>query len=343
LSPTTLRQNTCADGVASSADVICTASHACASGACVAKAPSQLQKIQVFDIDQNDFCIVGNACTGTSCCTVGGISFANDDNLIGIKQRDRYIYENQGMQEVCGRESLSTLDQNQIAQGVNDMINRVSSATGNAVNLSTNITHLSGQFTVSRQPGTCNWWYAPKDLKDFIATAGASESDGVLVVAKSDTGLGTLPVGSTSITVDQSQGVAGAAYSFVDIGYGYNEPLGEIGDRLLSAWGNQLASSLKLGVTDPRGTTIYSGVDTYPACLASTTAYFPTLDACTVDPASTSCGLGSCADVSAYHTKVLQTDYNPAWTLVGNHCRDLKKDVDEIGVDCGGATCQTCP
>ena len=33
---------------------------------------------------------------------------------------------------------------------------------------------------------------------------------------------------------------------------------------------------------------------------------------------------------------------NPSASYIGNHCRDGKKDIDETGVDCGGAVCNAC-
>ncbi len=34
---------------------------------------------------------------------------------------------------------------------------------------------------------------------------------------------------------------------------------------------------------------------------------------------------------------------DPNSSYIGNHCRDNKKDIDETGVDCGGAHCNACP
>jgi hypothetical protein len=34
--------------------------------------------------------------------------------------------------------------------------------------------------------------------------------------------------------------------------------------------------------------------------------------------------------------------FDASKAIIGNHCRDNKKDFDETGVDCGGAECNVC-
>jgi hypothetical protein len=337
----TVRKNTCAaDGTITSTDVACGAGQACASGVCVPRVAVQTVNARVMVIDRTDVCFEGDVCTSGNCCDVGGVKFADNSNLVAVKKRDAYLYP--GKQELCGYMATSTQDRNVIPVEVTSFEDSVRSATGGMLNPATNYTHLSGQFTMSRRPGSCNWWFSPDDLREVISSAADSNTDTVAVLGKSSFSFGEVPLGAPYVSVDQSAGVKGSGYSYVDIGAGFSAPLGEIASKLVGAFDDQIASALRLGITDAREVKIYGPAEAYPACHAPTTAYFPTSSSCTMDPDAASCGAVSCTDVAGYRTHVLQSHYNPAWTVIGNHCRDGRMDIDETGPDCGGTSCNAC-
>jgi hypothetical protein len=258
-----------------------------------------------------------------------------------VRNRDRDVVP--GLQQFCGRSSIATQDKTYISEAINDAISRVSTATGGALNLEVKQTHLTGELALSRVPGGCNWWFGPGPIGEIVGSyLTADDTDGVVIIGREGLNTGAVPIGSGSYSVDASGGVKGAPWSAVDIGTGNSEPASTLGIKLVSVFGDQFVSALKLGITDPRGTAILGSGDTFPACKAPTTAYFPSLDSCTMDPDYAACGAANCSDLGAYQTHALQSHYNPAWTVIGNHCRDGKKDIDESGVDCGGNACNPC-
>ncbi len=342
VNPTTVREYTCiADGTLGTAEIGCGTGYACASGACVTLPPPSANILRSFVLDSADVCFVGDVCTGDKCCTIASTQFEDNANLKAVFPRDKFMYADK--QQLCGRATLSDLDRNRVSNELATFTNFVSNNTANRLNLSALETRLAGEFTMSRVPGTCEWWFSPADLRDRLVNMVDAGTDHIFVIGSRTFAFGDVPISSMVRTAPSGQGIRGAGYSYIlkdaeDLGA--NKPFSQV---FLSAWGDQFASALKLGITDPLGTQVYTAQDSYPACTSKTIAYFPSLDACVSDPDVASCGSSSCSDLGAYHSHVLQTHYNPAWRVVGNHCRDGKKDMDETGVDCGGSSCNTCP
>jgi hypothetical protein len=149
--------------------------------------------------------------------------------------------------------------------------------------VSVNQSHVSGEFTLSRKTGSCEWWFSPDDIRPRMVGQIDQSVDAVIVSSARTFDFGVVN-GPDQLTRDQANGISGAGYSAVA-----RESDNESGGMPLSsvyraAFDEQYSSAYALGVADPT-----------------------------------------------------------ANTTVMNHCRNLKKDLDETGLDCGGSGCNACP
>lgn len=77
----------------------------------------------------------------------------------------------------------------------------------------------------------------------------------------------------------------------------------------------------------------------YPACGSgdpNPERWFPRLDDCAVDPDASSCGDAQCVSGEAFLTHIFDAHWPADRAVVGNHCRNLRQDFDETGIDQGG-------
>jgi hypothetical protein len=226
----------------------CTLGNACKANACAAvPGPSPLS-VKYFVIDSIDTCFVGDACTGGSCCSIDGVEFADNANLKAVLPSSKYLYADR--QQLCGRATLSSIDRRRVSDEFNAMTENVSSKTAARVNVSLAESRISGEFTMSRLPASCDWWVAPSDLRERYGSQIDSSVDAVFVASSKtfDFGIVSEP---TSQTVDQSAGLGGAGYTYF-VKEWEADTSGALDPSLMeSSLSSQMSFSLDLGVSDP--------------------------------------------------------------------------------------------
>jgi len=257
----------------------CALGNACVASQCqIVPGPSAL-KVSAFIIDSASVCFVGDPCTNGSCCTINGNQFADNADFKAVRPTDKYLYADK--QQFCDRSIVSSADRNRISDELNVFANNVGAQTSNHVTVSVGQTRISGEFTMSRVAGSCDWWISPADLHDRLTGQIDSTTDAVFVIGSRSFGSGTIP-SPDSKTVDQNNGLSGAGYSYINKEWETDTSGASDPSMFNSAFSAQMASSLDLGISGPNA------------------------------------------------------------SYIGNHCRDLIRDFDETGVDCGGVGCNAC-
>ena len=226
----------------------CSLGNACVANACAAVPGPSALTVKVFYIDTANVCFVGDACTGGSCCSVGGQQFADNANLKAINSTDKYLYADK--QQLCGRATVSAANRIRINQELDDFSAEVSSQTAYRVNASVSKIDLTGDFTMSRLPGTCNWWMSPNDLRGKLTGQVDSSTDAVFVICTRSFDFGTVNI-PDSYTVDQTNGLAGAGYSFIVKDWDANPSFAPTHTIYSTAFADQMSSSLDLGISNP--------------------------------------------------------------------------------------------
>jgi hypothetical protein len=226
----------------------CALGNACVENACAAVPGPSAMTVKAFIIDTANVCFVGDACTGGSCCTVGDQQFADNANLKTILSADKYLYADK--QQLCGRTNVSSSDKIRINQELDDFAAAVGTQTSNRMSASVSRVDLTGDLTLSRIPSSCSWWVSPDDLRGKLTGQVDSTTDAVFVI-------GSRSFGSVSIsepdsnTVDQSAGLNGAGYSYINKEW-ETDTTGAPDHAIYSAaFADQMSSSLELGISDP--------------------------------------------------------------------------------------------
>lgn len=226
----------------------CDLGSACVANQCRAVPGPSNVGVKIIVLDTADVCFVGDACTGGACCTIGGNQFADNANLMAVKPRDKYLYADK--QQLCGRSTVSSADFNRINSDLNAWNEATAINTGNKLNLVVSTTHLSGETTLSRVKGTCNWHYAPADMPAKAVNAVDSSTDAVIAIGSRDFDFGALPVADQA-TIDQASGVNGAGYSYIVKEWDINTDGPPAYTAFNDALRSQLNSAVALGVSDP--------------------------------------------------------------------------------------------
>jgi hypothetical protein len=249
----------------------------CGTGECQAvPGPSDLS-VKLFIVDSADLCFVGDACSGGNCCSVGGLAFADNDNLKTVKKDQAYLYADK--QQLCGNSSVGTFAKHDINDALVSYSEDVGTKTATRVNAGNSQANVNGQLTMSRIPGSCDWWYAPSDLAPFTSQNLDPSVDAVFVVASRYFNSGLIP-GPDVKNSPPGSGLRGAGYYYM------TTQAVDAGNTYMSLFENALTSAQDM---------------------------------------SFAVGL-----------------FDASKAIIGNHCRDNKKDFDETGVDCGGAECNVC-
>jgi|GEM_PF-2644644 len=259
----------------------CAVGSACVNGACTEVAGTHSLLVRAASIDSADVCFLGDVCESGDCCSVAGATFEKNANLIAVRPRDTWLYPDR--QELCGRAALGVQDRNRVSNELLDFANNVSLETGGRVNVVVHESRLSGEFSMSRRTGTCEWWFSPDDLRPRLETMIDPDTDAVLVTASRTFDFGEVS-GPDTRTVSHTDAIRGAAYSVINKEADVNAGGGDNFSSLYrDALADQLDEAFSLGVSAPEG------------------------------------------------------------PIIGNHCRNGRRDLNESGVDCGGPSCNACP
>jgi len=233
--------------VASACTPNCALGSACVENACqLVPGPSNLT-VRAFIIDSSNTCFVGDACTTGACCSVDGNKFADNADLKAVRFADRYLYADK--QQLCGRTGVSSTDKVRISQELTDMASAAATQTANKMNVIVNIRDVSGDQSLSRIPGTCNWWVAPDDISSRVAGQVDSSTDTVFVIGSRTYDFGAVSE-PDSQTVDQTAGLSGAGYTYVNKEWETNISGAPDHSLFLSAFADQLTSAVGLGITN---------------------------------------------------------------------------------------------
>lgn len=231
----------------------CGLGSACVANQCQAVPGPSALKVSAFIIDSASVCFVGDPCVGGACCTVSGMQFADNANFKAVRPIDKYLYADK--QQLCDRSSISATDRNRITEELNLFANNVSTQTANRMSVSVGQTRLSGEFTLSRIAGTCDWWASPNDIGPRISGQIDSSSDAVFVIGTRTFGSGAFP-SPDSKTVDQNVGLGGAGYTFINKDWNMDTNSAPNPSIYASAFSEQMSSSLDLGITNPNASYI---------------------------------------------------------------------------------------
>ena len=226
----------------------CALGSACVENACKAVPGPSALTAKLYVVDSLTTCFVGDPCTGGACCSVGGVQFADNANLKAVRQGDKYLYADK--QQMCGRAAVSSADRNRIVSELNAFADDVAAQTSNRMTVSASESSITGDFAVSRVPGTCEWWLAPSDLSSRLANQLDSSADTVFVESSRTFDFGEVSE-PTSLTVDQSAGMAGAGYTYLVKEWETDTSGAPDSSAFKSAFMSQMASSVDLGITDP--------------------------------------------------------------------------------------------
>ena len=226
----------------------CGLGSACVENACAAVPGPSAMTVKVFYVDSANVCFVGDACTGGSCCSVDGQQFADNVNLKAVYSSDKYLYANE--QQLCGKATVSATDRIRINQELDDFATGVSTQTGYRMSASVSRVDLSGDFTMSRLPGTCNWWMSPDDLRGKLTGQVDSSTDAVFVIGARAFDFGTVSTPDVN-TVDQANGLNGAGYSYIVKDWETNASGAPDHTIYSNAFADQMSSSLDLGISNP--------------------------------------------------------------------------------------------
>lgn len=226
----------------------CALGNACVTNQCQAVPGPSALKVSAFIIDSASVCFVGDPCTGGACCSINGNQFADNANLKAVRPTDKYLYADK--QQLCDRSTVSTIDRNRATDELNAFAANASVQTSNKMSVSVSETRLSGEFTMSRIPGSCDWWFSPDDLNTRLTGQIDSTTDAVFVIGSRSFGNGVIP-SPDSKTVDQSMGISGAGYSYINKEWETNTSGAPDPSIYTSVFSAQMSSSLDLGITNP--------------------------------------------------------------------------------------------
>jgi hypothetical protein len=233
----------------------CSLGNACVANQCQTVPGPSAMKVTAFIVDYADVCFVGDPCISTSgsCCSVDGNQFADNTDLKAINPTNKYLYADK--QQLCGKATVSALDKSRISQELDDFAASVDAQTSNRMSVSVNKVDISGNFTLSRVPGTCNWWMSPDDLRDSLANQVDYTTDAVFVIGSRDFDFGNVSEPDSN-TVDQTLGLGGAGYTYINKEWETDTSGAPDYSMYSSAFAAQMNSSLDLGISNPNASYI---------------------------------------------------------------------------------------
>jgi hypothetical protein len=228
--------------------VSCVLGSACVQGICKeVPGPSNI-KLRAFVIDTLSTCFVGDACVDGDCCNVGGTSFAKNANLKTVRPIDKYLYADK--QQLCGKAIVTAADRNRFTNAMDSMANAIGAAAPGRVNLSWDSVRLSGDMTVSRIPGSCDWWVAPADIAERTKGSIDSQVDASVVFSSRNFDIGNIQMPDDK-TVGQDAGLGGAGYGFVAKEWETDTSGAPSYAKYMSVLTEQMRLSLEKGISDP--------------------------------------------------------------------------------------------
>lgn len=304
-------------------------------------------------------CAVGDECTSGTCCTLkhgstgGGATvaqFQDNSNMKAVPPSEAGSY---GVSE-CLHLTLSQAEIDDITAEVASFVSTVSSHSSGALLLDVSYLEVTGSIPMTGV--WCGRYPAPWDINGLVDEHVTADVDFIITVhdaydEERDIFLGP---GMGGGTLGADWGINGAGHSFVLKNYA------PMGDYMMHEWLHQLDYALETVTAVPD---IYpNDRSDYPACgQASSEAHdwFPSADDCQCDPdfdyacldtapvCSASCSQRSGEDsdtaISKWNQHVLSAHYDPAVSLIGNHCRNGRQDSCETSVDIGGCGVSVCP
>lgn len=226
----------------------CALGSACVENACKAVPGPSAMSAKAFVLDTLETCFVGDPCAGGACCNVAGTSFADNANFKAVKTGDKYLYADK--LQLCGRASVTTADRNRINSEFNDFANAVGADTQNRMSSAVSTSHITGQFTMSRVPGTCSWWVSPSDVRDRLGPQVDSSTDAVFVISSKTFDFGAVDEPLRQ-TVDQSAGLSGAGYTYLVKEWETDTSGAPDHSAMSEEFASQMSSSVDLGITNP--------------------------------------------------------------------------------------------
>lgn len=226
----------------------CGLGNACVANACKAAPGPSAMKVSVYLIDSFDTCFIGDPCTGGACCSVAGTQFADNGNLKTVRPVDKYLYADK--QQLCGRATVSSIDRSRINQQLDDFSKSVGATTSYRMSAAVSTVRISGDFTMSRIPETCQWWVSPVDLRDRLAGQLDSTVDSVFVEGARNFDFGAVDV-PDSKTLSQAEGLGGAGYTYLVKEWEKDTSGAPDYSLFTSAFTSQMNYSVDLGITKP--------------------------------------------------------------------------------------------
>jgi hypothetical protein len=331
----------------------------------------ETNEINIFFLKDFRTCIVGDKCTNV-CIPVARkdetiyMEFEDNDNFKALKPSDPTV--NNYEQKICLNPILTDSEISDLENEVNLFISEVKQWTNESIILSPNFIEISGEITMTKYKQGLH--IVPQDSEFLIKSFITKDTDFVTVSHDmyDDILDIVIPVSLCGGALGSDWGVGGAGYNCVMKTHpGLRYECAHKG-TYMHEWLNVMDWILPnvSGVSD-----IYNGV--YPACGkgdANTYLWFPSASYDSIkDPDFEACGYEwedyygypfllqlkvffgmdydlewhehiKCCNLK-WHKHILTEHYNPNTILIGNHCRNNKKDFDETGVDCGGK-CSSC-
>ncbi|OYT33810.1 MAG: hypothetical protein B6U87_02940, partial [Candidatus Aenigmarchaeota archaeon ex4484_52] len=307
-------------------------------------------EIVIFLFKDIQTCIVGDKCT-KNCQKIYKdgktfMKFEDNANFKALKPSDKTI---EGYElKICLETKLNNSEINYLKDEINKFIDDVYDWSNNTIKLSPKYIEISAvELSMSRWGN--GFWLAPWDIKSLVSQYITKNTDFVMVSNDIYDNVKRISFGSGYCggTFGADWGLGGACYSWVPKTNpgSWFECAGE--KTYIHEWLHQLDYALEYisGVED-----IYRdefpeslcGVDTHPH------KWFPSPDTAPKDPDFPACkdhynDWGSyCESIKPrdcdfeWDEHLLSVHYNPDIKLIGNHCKNNKKDFDETDIDSGG-------
>jgi hypothetical protein len=308
--------------------------------------------ITIFLFKNLKTCIVGDKCTSGNCKRLykNGdtfMEFEDNANFKALKPSDPEV--NNYQLKKCLETKLDENELNYLKGEITKFLTKVSIWSKGSINLSPNYVEVpSAEITMSRWGD--GFWLAPEDIKSLVGQYVTKNTDFVIVtndIYDERDGV-HWGIGGCGGTFGADYGLGGAGYSWVPKtkpGFWF-ECAGE--KTYIHEWLHQLDYALEYisGVED-----IYK--DNFPKSLCGNAdpnpyKWFPSPDTAAKDPDFPACQnyydnwSGYCDSIKPrdcdfeWFEHLLSVHYNPKTNLIGNHCRNGKKDFDETEIDIGG-------
>ncbi len=292
-----------------------------------------------------EFYVVGDIYTGycaplgdDNCCPVGNLKFKNNANFKGVKTTDPDL--NSYEQKMYVKQGWTAQEIQTLKTEIEKVRTAIKNNTNNALDVQVSYVELTGTTNMSKWG--CGIMPHPIPMAEIISPYLSINDDFAgYIHDATDNVTGTyIPFYGGGFAFGPDAGIKGLGYYMVremTMGYSYHE-LAHTFDLTMKATAgpSDIADMYALFYYDGQNY-IYNRY--YPSCgqgNSNKLKWFPGADDCTTDPDWSSCGPGSCASPDAFIDHIFNTHYNSGYAVIGNHCRDGRKDFNETGVDSGG-------